>query len=107
MAQVTLKQVRQAGRYESITASINDNGDLVLSFYDSMGGDDSGQPFSEYERLLFVEADNFSQFLSAMDEENDLLASLQKHFKGDDADHLKGFMDKHEIPYSSWTCRDD
>ena len=71
-----------------------------------MGGGDSGQPFSEYERLLFVEAEDFPRFLNAMGEAHDLLASLQKNFKND-ADNLKGFMDKHDIPYSSWTCRDD
>ena len=100
---IILRQVNNPGDYRFLGAEINSLGDLVIKGQDIGSEVEQIFGFREYEWCWTIKVENILLFQKAIAEEGEILELLEKHFSNDNAAGLHEFMQKHEIPFESWS----
>lgn len=104
---VVLRRVSEPGNSRTLTATLAENGDLVIEGQDL--GDEVERIFGmrEYEWIWTVRARDLPRLLDALGATSGLLAAMKARFSGDRAADLMRFLDDHAIPYETWSRMGD
>ncbi|MAO57628.1 MAG: hypothetical protein CL543_04975 [Alcanivorax sp.] len=100
---VTLREERRPGDYRFLGVTRQKNGDLVFEGQDLGQGVRDAFGCAEYEWRWTIKAQDVETLRQALGHRGDPLALLKKHFSGDAAAGLQGFLEEHGIPFESYS----
>jgi hypothetical protein len=100
---VTLREEREPGDYRFLGAEIKDNGDLVFKGQDLGSGVEGVFGCTEYEWCWTIKKSDIPKLQGAMGGKGNIIDLLEKNFCNEKAADLYEFMQKHNIPFESWS----
>ena len=100
---IVLRSERSNTDTRYLSATLNQQGDLVFAGQDLGPGVKAIFGYSEYEWAWTVKAASLPAFAAALGHPQDLLQALEANFSGDNAAKLLDFMETHGIPHESWS----
>lgn len=100
---ITLREERKSGDYRFLGAEIKENGDLVIEGQDLLRGIEGAFGCTEYEWYWTVKKPDIQKLQKAIGEKGNILSLLESHFSNEKAATLYDFMQKHNIPFDSWS----
>lgn len=103
ITRVTLRNIKDVDGIRMLEASINDEGDLLISGYDLGDGVERMWGVREYEWEWTVTAANLPLLLNALGVTDYLLSALQQQFSDDNAGLLHSFLEDNNIPTQRWS----
>ena len=104
---VILRKEQNDDGSRSLSAELNNNGDLVIEGLDYGKGVMRILGCNEYEWVWTIKAKDVVMFSQIMGIEADVLQILTDHFKAEKAADLHAFMSENQIPFESWSRTGD
>jgi hypothetical protein len=104
---VTLREERRSGNYRFLGVEIKKNGDLVFEGQDLGKSVEGAFGCTEYEWYWTVKEHDIPKLQKAIGGKGNILSLLEKKFSNEKAASLYEFMQKHNIPFETWSCIGD
>ena len=97
--EIVLQQASTKQGSTTVTAKLNDNGDLRIDGHDLTTQGQNIFGTSEYEWIILVKAGDLPALQTALKTNRKILPALKNNFSGDKSATLKPFLEQHNIPF--------